>query len=107
MSNRQYVVDEGGYDFAYVPIDGCTNLCVALELFGFCTMRHDGREPLTAQELHYQSQMLDIELQPIEAKLILDLSQQFVGFYNKYDEDDQALNPYDPYATDDDDEDDE
>ena len=89
-----------------MPTDGFEKLHVAMELFGYCTIRHDGREPFTAQEIIAKCQLLEIDLLPIEAKMMMDLSQHFVGNYSKYDEDDQALNPYDPFA-DEDEEDDE
>ena len=93
---RRQVLDWSGAEFDYVNIDGCQHICMVLELFGFCTIRHDGREPLTAQEVIAQATLLDIELLPIEAKMILDLSQAFIGAYSEYDEEPMALNPYDP-----------
>ena len=94
--------------FHYVPVDGCQHLIAVLELFGYCTIRHDGREPFTAQEVIAQASLLDIDLLPIEGKFLLDLSQTYVTSYSKFDETPMALNPYDPdpiILDDDDDED--
>ena len=101
------MLDNTDFEFEHVPIEECENLCFALEVFGFCTIRHDGREPFTAQEVYFQAKVLDLDLLPIEAKMILDLSRHFVQEYAKYDEDANALNPYDPFAEEDDEEGDE
>ena len=88
--NRRQHILETGQEFDYVPTDGIENICEFMVKAGFATSTRGGLEPFTPADIMGWREMLEMDLDPDECRMIMGLSRIFVNDHHLYDKNNRA-----------------
>ena len=95
---RKQKIYEDNMQHDYVPTEGIENICNFMSKSGFCTVTRGGLEPFTPADIMGWREMLEMELDPDECRLVMGLSKIFVNDHQLYDKNNRARkSPYEVY----------